>query len=479
MTPASALPPPAAPTIREHAQTLLQQVELTTALPDLLLLDQHGHPVSPSQLGSAQELHHLPEQMGLLTRPEPVGGWSPLLRANRARILAQARTGVQTGLATMTPTPQAFRHAVATAIRAVQTSLDQQADEIEQAYTQTQDLLTRWQERRTSSGTLRGVLGWVLGSDGYGSLPQAISLWNDRERLALKRAATRAAQFIVSQILSEVTTDLHQHQSRITVVQHGLSTVTQRLAELAHAPARGYTPWTWRIHAGAVAEALARPAIPEQALTDLLTTDLSDPPGDLLIQVQLLARQEANRRQTGLDIIAFIEQEAHLSPLADTDPVLLVGQALLDNLIRRQAWRLSPAAQPRIATLQLTATGEPIYALDGLHTATSGLGADRLGMLQIQLEVALEEVLDWSGDDAAFQIVLQQRNLYVLETLARQHAPVPPPMESLHTAPEVVAEAPPLVSPLPLPAVPRSAAETLPGSNGVRLSEETTEVPHA
>lgn len=452
MTP-SPLRASAATPVADAAQELVQQMELSPDLPERLLLNRNGQPVTPVSLGAEQELRSLPEQMALLSRPEPVGGWVAVLHANRNRLLEQARQRVQERQAALQDQAPAFLQALATATRTVQTLLEQQASEVEHAYTQTQELLARWQERRNTSGTLRGVVTWVLGGEGHLSLPQAIGLWNERERLALKRAAVRAALFVVTQVLSDVTRAVQQHQGSYGQLQQALETVTRRINTLARAPERGYTPWTWRVRPAAVAEVLARDPLPDQAISVLLTVASDNPADDLLLRVQALAQQEAAARLAGLDIIALLEQEAYRRPLADTDPVVLVGQALLDDLTRRPPWHLHPMAHPRVETLQITPTGEPVYRLEGLHTAAYPTRTDRLGMLQLTLDVALEEVQGWQGHEATFQATLQQRNLYVLETLARRHAPPTPP------AP---ADDPPAPAPVP----PAPTAESRPPGGG-------------
>jgi hypothetical protein len=60
--------------------------------------------------------------------------------------------------------------------------------------------------------------------------------------------------------------------------------------------------------------------------------------------------------------------------------------------------------------------------MDGLHSAAYGGNLDRLGFVQVQLGVALDDLTLLRDTDESFQAALQQRNLYVLDDLAQQAA---------------------------------------------------------
>ena len=65
--------PAAEPTV-SPAREMLEALDLTPALPDLLAKDKTGRPFEPVQLVVTEDIRRLPEQYAMVMRPEPVGG---------------------------------------------------------------------------------------------------------------------------------------------------------------------------------------------------------------------------------------------------------------------------------------------------------------------------------------------------------------------------------------------------------------------
>jgi hypothetical protein len=99
-----------------------------------------------------------------------------------------------------------------------------------------------------------------------------------------------------------------------------------------------------------------------------------------------------------------------------------VGQRLLGELEQNVSWRLQPGAHPRVEVVQVTGSGEPLFQLDGLGTAAFGDGVDRLGFVRLESGIASDDLWALQEGTEAFAQILTQRNLYVLEELAREAA---------------------------------------------------------
>ncbi|MFN8499537.1 MAG: hypothetical protein U0641_16930 [Anaerolineae bacterium] len=412
--------PAAEPTV-SPAREMLEALDLTPALPDLLAKDKTGRPFEPVQLVVTEDIRRLPEQYAMVMRPEPVGGAEAMVQANRVRVAEAALSRLYQRLAARpqgTPTQSLLRDLQAET-RAVKDEVQAARDAVEAEFADLQERLHKWQARmdKHSGGFFDGLFGWVVGGDGNMSLAQAITLWNKREHVALARATHGAATGILTQFLDAVTY-LAEHQESLLVEGRTLQAeVREKLDALARRPT-GYTPWTFQVQATAVVEALAGQSNVDALMTRLLDRLWSGGEVTLASAVQEMATQEAARRLGALDLPGMIEAEASRAPAEDADAVVLVGQHLLEKLTTQPTWQLTPGAKPRIETLQVTPNGKPVYSHDDLGTATYGDRNDRLAFVQVQLEVAMDEVKALSEGDDTFQATLQQRNLYVLEDLA-------------------------------------------------------------
>ncbi len=400
---------------------LLDRMGLTADLPERLCQDAQGRTFEPVQLNLGDDLV---TQVSLLLRREPVGGAEPQIAENQHRLQTQALQQAHRFLAGGTGSPRSVVQEILHETRTRKATLEAQQQRVEQDYLTVQERLHPWQERMgTRSGSLTADLWrWLVGGAGQLSLPEAGTLWNEREYLALRRATVTAALTVYDRVLADLE-DLAQHlDDLLTQARRLQHTLRQQMADLSDSSAV-FAPWTVRIAPPVVSAALLEGVDLDGLVQDLLQR-LNTDPGDttLTSHVQSLARQAAARQMEALSMPDMIDLEARASGDAlEDDPVLLVGHALLAAL-QQPTWHLVRGARPRSDILQVTPDGTPAYSMDGLHSAAYGGDLDRLGFVQVQLGVALDDLALLRDTDEAFQAALQQRNLYVLDALAQQAA---------------------------------------------------------
>jgi len=425
------------------AQELLAAAGLDERLAELLARDAAEHRFEPVALGLSDDPAALAEQMALLTRAEPVGGAEPLVRANqrrlgeafgqrmRQRLLAQSR-----GMSS-----QDFLIALQAELRRLRDHAALSKGEADEEYERVQRSLRAWQTAtREQPGLLRGLAGWLLGTSSQLALPQAAALWNDRERLTLARHATTAAVALLSQLAEELGLLIDNQQAAAAHARAGAAQLRERLDDQARLR-EGYEPWAWRGDADAIAVRLAR-RVDNDLLAERLAETLSSAAGlaGLEAAAQALAVATTDRLLSGMEIAQLIEAEADEEELAGSDPLVLVGQHLLTLVDQQPSWRLTRGAHPRVETVQITTDGTPLFRLDGLQTAAFGGGADRLGCMQVELEVSIDELALLHDGDGSFAAALALRNFYVLDELAASYETLPsaartPPGSSNGTLP--------------------------------------------
>jgi hypothetical protein len=427
---------------------LLDRMGFTADLPERLCQDAQGRTFEPVQLNLGEDLV---TQVSLLLRREPVGGAEPQIAENQDRMQTHALQQAHRFLAGGTGSPRSVVQEILHETRTRKATLEAQQQRVEQDYLSVQERLHPWQERMGKrSGSLTSDLWrWLIGGAGQLSLPEAGTLWNEREYLALRRAIVTAALTVADRVLADLE-DLAQHLddllNQARRLQHALR---QQAADLTDSDAV-FAPWTVRIAPQVVSAALLERVELDGLVQDLLQR-LNTDPGDTMLSahVQTLARQAAARQVDTLSMPDMIDLDAQASgDTLDDDPVLLVGHALLVAL-QQPTWHLVRGARPRSDILQVTPDGTPAYSMDGLHSAAYGGDLDRLGFVQVQLGVALDDLALLRDTDESFQAALQQRNLYVLDDLARQAAMVagstpdaPPVPADASTNGQVILEAP-------------------------------------
>lgn len=403
------------------AQELLAAASIDENLAELLLMDVTGHPFEPVALALSDEPAALAEQMALLTRAEPVGGAEPLVRANQRRIGELFRQRLHQRLLTRgrAVTSHTLLAELQAELRRLRDHASLQSDEADEEYELVQRSLRAWQiATRDQPGLLRGLAGWLFGTSSQIALPQAVALWNDRERLALARLAAGAGATLLSQLTEELGRLVDNQQAAAGTARTLACRLREDLAELSRAP-DGYGPWAWRGDVGALAARLADQA-DHDLLAERLAETLSGPsaPDGLETSARALAEAAADRLLVGMSFTQLVEAEAAGEELDGADGLLLLGRRLLSLVDQRPSWRLARGARPRVETMQITADGAPVFRLEDLQTAAFGGPDDRLGCMQVELEVSSDELALLRDSDGAFAAALALRNFYVLDELA-------------------------------------------------------------
>ena len=396
---------------------------LSERLAEALLTTGANRPFAPASLQQEADQASLGEQWALLMRVEPVGGGEPLVRANADRVEEAALQQLHRRLAETSASSQPFLLALQSHLRQMHEAVAPRVRDVAQRYDEVQAALHAWQDStRRQPNLLKSAWSWVLGGDEQLSLPQAIALWNEREQLGAQRLAMNAALALLARISAECAGLLAGMQS---LQQQALAQLraTEQQIDALRRPSTAYAPASWQCDAAVIADQLAERAPLSPLAAELLRRLGADGGIERLAgHAQAIAQQSADALLAPLGISELIEIEASATPLDGADPLVLVGQRLLELLAQQPSWRLARGARPQVETVQITPEGEPIYRLDGLSTAAYGGRLDHLGFLQVELNAALDEIQCVREGDAAFRQALAQRNFYVHEALATQGA---------------------------------------------------------
>lgn len=403
-----------------QADELLDAFGLTNTLPDALLQDAAGRVFEPFQLSTE---HDLAEQLALLLRSEPVGGAEMLVTENAQRLEAQADAQLRRTLATLHETPRPFLQGLLERARDRRAPLAEQLAQHAEQSQRVQERLHAWQgrQRDPEQGFGGALLHWLLGGGDRLSLPDAIGLWNQREHLAARRAALQAATHSFARLIETLSLLLAQIEAHLGEARDARAAAL-RIDEQVRQPAQDYRPWTLHLTPGTVADALLAQADPALLGADLLARLASKEGFSLIEQVRALADEAAEQALARLTIADLAVLEANAYEADAADPLLPIGQALLD-MAQQPGWQLARSARPRTETLQITPDGRPIYQLEGLGSAAYGGDTLCLGFVQVQLGVAKADLALLRDDDERFRAALRQRNLFVLEELALAWAP--------------------------------------------------------
>ncbi len=412
---------PAEPALNPFDE-LLDGMGLVYTLAERLIQDLDGRPCEPAQIDQTADLV---AHLALLSRREPVGGAESQIRENERRVREALSVGLTAAVARRSDTPRSLLTGLLGAARARKEPLDRQLSELDQRYEAMQTRLHRWQERagQRSDSVGADLWRWVFGGADRLSLPEAVALWNDREYVALQRTAASAAQACVGAAIESIVHLLAQLDERLDEAHELALTLTQQRAQMVP-PSAQYAPWTFRLNEALIAEALVGRADSELALATLLRQLAAEDDAPLGVHVRAIAAEAAEQLLRGLSISDLVAIEAEGAADPEHDGLVVVGQALL-AAVARPSWQLARRARARIETVQITPDGAPIYSLEGLGSAAYGGGLDRMGFVQLQLDVALGDLAVIAEGAEQFASTLAQRNLYVLDELAAAAAPTP------------------------------------------------------
>jgi hypothetical protein len=408
-------------------QRVLESVGISAGLPKTLLTKTNGQVFQEIQIGLPGGKTNQPnmlQQMELLQRAEPVGGWEAIINENKTRVLENVLEQLEKRLAEpgRAEAVKPLLAEILDAAEKLKRELEEQHKQIEARYDQVHAPLRSWQEESGREPDLfsrmmmlaQAVLGGQL------SISQVVKLWNKRETLAKARDAVRAASELIARVIATVEEYARNLDAVIVTARQRVQELKQLARDLTNE--LGQTrAWTFQSDYARIADAFG--AGEDGALLAEALRGLREQGGDKLLEViATIARREAERELGALDIIQLIEKEsAHLQAGQDLDafdPVLLVGENLLDQ-VRHQnpTWRLVTNARPREFVLQITPNGEMVYDHPGLETARYGERTDRLGFLEAQLDTALDEIQVIRDSAEAFKHARAKREYFILEPI--------------------------------------------------------------
>ena len=446
-------------------QRFIESASLTTNLPKTLLAKSNGQLFQEIQMGATNggaQSPNMVQQIEMLQRAEPVGGWESLINDNQELVLENALRLLEKRLAEpgRAESIKPLLDEIEQAVEKLKRELEEQRQQIEKRYEQVQTPLRRWQEEYGREPDLinrvLALAQTVLG--GQLSLSEVVKLWNKRESLAKVRDAYRAA----SELLTRVAATVEEYARNLDGV---ILTARQRMQEL-ETQIQTLTGdldktrlWTIQTDYTRIAEAFA--AEETGTLTQVLAA-LREQGSEKLVEIVVdLARREAERELAPLNIVSLLEKEAAQLGMEnawdDLDPVVLVGENLLDQ-VRHQnpTWQLVAQAHPRVLVLQITPNGENVFDHPDLETARYGDRTDRLGFLEAQMDTALDEIQLMRDGADAFKQARAKREYFVLE----------PVVKALGDGKPSQAQTTPVVSIPSLDEIPKSAAPNLADGNG-------------
>ncbi|MBX0331413.1 hypothetical protein K2Z83_27555, partial [Oscillochloris sp. ZM17-4] len=300
--------PPDAP-----GKTFCAAADIGDDLAEQVTRDGAGRPFTPVALTASDDPAELAAQFELLMRPDAVGGGETLMRDNGERIgnAALARLHRRLAMASEVAALRPFLADLGQELSRLRARVAQRISEIERELHACQGALRGWQAATGQEpGLLRNVVGWFLGGTGRIALPQAVSLWNERERLTLSRHACATAQAVIGRLADEVDTFLEQQEALLHAAERALRVAQGRRAE-RHPGADRYAPWTWQGSPAVIADQLAGQAGGERLLAALLAQiATAGAAADLAVSARALAEAEAAQIVGALTLADAIVAEA-------------------------------------------------------------------------------------------------------------------------------------------------------------------------
>lgn len=423
--------------------------DFTRDLAKTLLLKPNGQPYTEVALGltanSPQQPNWL-QQLEYLLREEPIGGWEALLVENKTLVLENAvrnlgkrlaepggDVGVRQLLAQLMDVAQKLKR-----------DFDDQQRQASERYAQVYARLHKWQQdygRDKSIVNRILTLGGAL-VGGQVSVVEAGQLFNKRETYAKWRDAFASASEIIGKWM-EIVDGYARNLDSLVIAARQQSAQTQlRRAQLLAELTKAH-PYTYSVDYERLAQVLSGEHADAGVLAELLATLREEGSEKLGEHALTLARREAERVLALGNVVQLIELEGQALNGADSDAVILVSETLLDRVTWQQpTWQLTRQARPRRETVQITPDGEMLFEHPNLTTARYGERTDRLGFLDAQMEVALDELKLVRETEESFHTARRDREYFVLEDVAAaipllEREPVKPPM-AIENAPTFV-----------------------------------------
>ncbi len=405
----------------------LQAQGITRELPKTLLTKPNGQPFAEIALGLTNQSPQQPnwlQQVEYLMRQEPIGGWEALVLENKEIISEQAILQLSKRIAEPTGeiSVRQFLADVGDAASKLKREFDEQHKQATERFSQAQARLGKWQQEY---GREKNVLAQLvtLGSALLGgsiSVHDAGQTFNRRETFAKWRDAFSAASEITAQLIETTDSYARNLDALVQAARHAAETVAIQRAQFANELAKA-RPYSYTVDYAQLAELVCEGASDASILAELLSVLRAQGSEQLLEQSAALARRDAGRLLGARDLTQWIEMEAQAitGMESEIDPVVLVAEKLVNHVTAEQpTWQLTRQARPRVQVLQITPNGEMLFNHPDLTSARYGERTDRLGFLQAQMQVSLDELRLIHEGAESFQQARARREYFVLEQVA-------------------------------------------------------------
>jgi len=261
------------------------------------------------------------------------------------------------------------------------------------------------------------------------SISESISLFNEREVLVRDAEALKCAITAITEVISEA----HYAIQRQEVLRKAAVEGKEALLRPGYDTAGivPFTPQHYRV-------ALDRFDPPDDAVSAVLAKVLREKPQDEQAVRDLVTRfaKEEAKRLLPLDIVRAIEQEAAISEAVDEDPLVIVGEHLL-NVMQSQPLHPKLTGREFAQTFCYTPDGQPLFDADGLQTRLAPTPW-QFGFVQFVSGLSLEQTCSESAIKA-LERDLRERNVYIFEDLIEQENVERSPSEE--SAPLAIADA--------------------------------------
>ncbi|MBI4675896.1 MAG: hypothetical protein HY741_30005 [Chloroflexi bacterium] len=408
-------------------ERFLEAQDFTRDTPKGLLLKPNGQPFTEIALGLTNNSPHQPnwlQPLEYLLREEPIGGWEALLTENKTLILDKAVTELGKRLAEPGGdiSVRQFLAEVNDAAAKLKREFDDQQRQATERYAQAYARLRKWQQEYGRDKSIVNrilTLGGAL-VGGQVSVVEAGQLFNKRETYAKWRDAFTAAADITGKWIEIVDGYARNLDALVIAARQASAQAQQQRAQLLSELTQAH-PYTYSVDYAQLAETLCGETTDPAVLAELLTTLREQGSEQLAEHALVLARREAERSIGIRNVVQIIELEGRaIEPDgAENDPVVLVGETLLDQVTwQHPTWQLTRQARPRRETVQITPDGEMLFEHPNLTTARYGERRDRLGFLDAQMDLALDELKLEREAEEGFHLARQGREYFVLEQVA-------------------------------------------------------------
>ncbi|MBI1800240.1 MAG: hypothetical protein HYR71_01260 [Chloroflexi bacterium] len=420
--------------LQADVRSLLESLRLTADLPRWMIVKAKGEPYKPYELAALQKgvqpTVAILEELKLLKAKEPSGGWEGIMTSNQTVYLSQGTEGLNRFIASSQSVPlKALVNILINALEAEKSAVEVQLDRIQQDYDKrNRDLLRRQDEAQKDNDLVSRLLRsieTIVG--GQLSLSDAVTAWNERERLAMSRDAHRAASEVFARIIAMLKQLLNNLDQLLAETRRARALIGDRVQTIKQALAAP-RPWECPVNYDTLVKALSADGADAGLLANLLDQVRQGGGEKLAEHAHLIADQEAARRLARLDIATLIELEAKQVIVDGEAPeageaVIAAGEDLLDRVRRgRPSWQLVPGARPRRQVLTLTPHGDLLFEHPELATIAYGDRTDRLGFVEVMWEVAADELQLMQTGQSEFKAAEEKREFFVLEEVSEHWA---------------------------------------------------------